>query len=788
MSALSRKALRDLWHLRGQALAIALVIAGGIANLVMSQATLDSLYGTRERFYRENAFADAWAPLERAPEPVAARLSAIDGVAAVETRVVSAGNLALPGFDEPIRALVHSLPAAGAPPALNRLTVRRGRLPDGGGRGEVVASEAFAEAHALAPGARLRATLHGRAQWFTLVGIAASPEFVYQIQPGGTFPDFKRFAVLWMDRRELEAALDMDGAFNDVALRLAPGARTAAVLAAVDGVLARYGGLGAFSRDEQLSHRFLKHEFQQLATMAWLFPAIFLSVAAFLLNVVVTRLVGMQRDQIAILKAFGYPPQAIGRHYALMVAVIALGGAAIGVGGGAALGQWLSSVYMQFYRFPYLEFRLSPTVAGLGVAVALASALAGTAVAVWRAARLPPAEAMRPPAPEHYRPTLVERLGFGRRLDEPTRIILRQLERRPGKAALSIAGLAMACAIMMVGRFQGDAIDWMVDTQYRIAQRNDVGVFLVEPTGRGALRELGSLPGVERVEPFRTVPVVFRRGTMEYRSFIEGLAPEPELKRPVDRALRPVPVPSDGLLLTDYLAGMLDVAPGDRVEVQVLDGRRRWLVLPVAGTVHEYIGAQGYMALDALNRALGEGDVVTGARLSVAAAERANLYRLLDQRPRIAGVGVRDLEIRNVYDSIAESMLTFSFVSLLLGAVINFGVVYNAARVALSERGRELASLRVLGFTRGEVSYILLGELALLVLLSVPVGFLFGWGLIAFMGQALTSDLFRVPAQLSMQTLAFAGLAMVVSSVLSALAVRRQLARLDLVEVLKTRE
>jgi putative ABC transport system permease protein len=788
VKALSRKALRDLWHLRGQALAIALVIAGGIANLVMSQATLDSLKTTRERFYRENAFADAWAPLKRAPEPVAARLAAIDGVARVETRVVSAGNLELPGFGEPIRALVHSLPAGPAEARLNRLTLRRGRLPDGGGRGEVVASEAFAEAHGLAPGARLRATLHGRAQWFTLVGVAASPEFVYQIQPGSTFPDFKRFAVLWMDRRELEAALDMDGAFNDVAFRLAPGAEPEAVLVAIDAVLARYGGLGAYVRQNQLSHRFLEHEFRQLGTMAWLFPAIFLSVAAFLLNVVVTRLVGMQRDQIAILKAFGYGPGPIGRHYAAMVALIALGGTAVGVLGGALLGDWLSGVYMQFYRFPFLEFRLSPAVIGLGVAVALGSALAGTAVALLRAARLPPAEAMRPPSPERYRPTLVERLGLGRRIDEPTRIILRQLERRPGKALLSIAGLAMACAIIMVGRFQKDAIDWMVDTQYRIAQRNDIGVFLVEPTGRTALRELGALPGVARVEPFRTVPVVFRRGTVSHRSLVEGLVVDPQLKRPLDAALRPVTIPPDGLLLTAYLADMLGVRPGDRVEVQVLDGRRRTLLLPVAGTVHEYIGAQGYMALDALNRALGEGDVVTGARLSADTSARGALYAALDERPRIAGVGVRELEIRNVYDSIAESMLTFSFVALLLGAVINFGVVYNAARVALSERGRELASLRVLGFTRAEVSYILLGELGLLVLLSLPVGFLFGWGLVAFMGRALTSDLFRVPAHVSAGTCAFAALAMVLSSVVSALVVRRRLARLDLVEVLKTRE
>jgi putative ABC transport system permease protein len=786
--ALTRKAIRDLWHLRGQALAIALVIAGGIANLVMSQATLESLAGTRERFYRENAFADAWVALKRAPEPVALRLAAIEGVAAVETRVAASGNLSLPGFDDPVRAALLSLPADGAPARLNRLTLRAGRLPAAGGRREVVVSEAFAQAHGFEPGVRLRATVYGRAQWFTVVGVAASPEFVYQIQPGSTFPDFKRFAVLWMDRRALEAALDMDGAFNAAAFRLAPGANREAVLAAIDRELARFGGLGAYARKDQLSHRFLEHEFKQLGTMAWLFPAIFLSVAAFLLNVVVSRVVGMQRDQIAILKAFGYSGRAIAGHYALMVAGIALVGTVIGVAGGAVLGHWLSGVYMQFYRFPFLEFRLGPGVIGMGAAVALAAALSGTAFAVWRAARLPPAEAMRPPAPERYRPTLVERLGLARFIDQPTRIVLRQIERRPGKTALSVLGLALACAIMMVGRFQSDAIDWMVDTQYRIAQRNDIGIVLTEATGRGALRELGALPGVEQVEPFRSVPVVLRHGTRSYRTGIEGLLPGAQLKRPIDRALQPVTLPEDGLLLTDHLATLLDLAPGDRVEVQVLEGRRARLQLVVAGVVHEYIGAQGYMRLDALNRALGDGDVLSGARLAVAPEAREGLFRRLEDRPRVAGVGVREVEIRNVYESIAESMLTFAFVSLLLGAVINFGVVYNAARVSLSERGRELASLRVLGFTRPEVAWILVGELVILVLLAIPLGFVLGYALVWYMGTALSSDLFRVPVRVTTETYAFAGLTMLVSSLLSALLVRRRLWHLDLVEVLKTRE
>jgi len=788
VKALTQKAVRDLWHLRAQALAIALVIAGGIANLVMSQATLRSLEATRDRYYAEQHFADAWVALKRAPESLAERLAAIDGIARVQTSVVAFGNLKIEGFDAPIRAQVMSLPDAAVKSPLNAVRIEAGRRPTPGIGNEVLVSEAFAEAHDLGLGSTLRATIYGRSRTLTIVGTARSPEFVYQIAPGATFPDFRRYAVLWMDRRAIEAALDMDGAFNQATFRFAPGVNTTATLAAIDAVVERYGGLNAFTRKDQLSNRFLEQEFRQLGTLAWLFPTIFLSVAAFLINVVVTRLVSMQRDQIAILKAFGYGPWAIAGHYALVVGLIATVGTAIGIAGGAVLGEWLSGVYMQFYRFPYREFSLNPSVVAIGFAVTLAAALAGAAVAVARAARLPPAEAMRPPSPERYRRSLVERLPLFGRLGQPTRIIVREIERRPFKALMSLLGLALACAIVMIGRFQKDAIDWMVDVQFRLAQRNDLGVNFIEPVERAALGEIAGLPGVTRVEPFRYVPVLMQSGTRSKRTVIEGLPPDGILKRPVNRDLRPAPIPEFGLLITDQLGAILGVRPGDTIEVQVLEGRRRTVTLPVVGFSNEYIGVQGYMMLDALNRALGEGDRIGGARLMVDPAARAEVERRLQARPRVAGLGVRELEIRNVYDSIGESMLTFTFVALLLGIVINFGVVYNAARVALSERGRELASLRVLGFTRGEVAYILLGELALLVAVAIPLGFVVGKGLVWYMGSRLTSDLFRIPVVVSLETYALAATAMVVSALLSALVVRRRIARLDLIEVLKTRE
>jgi len=787
VKALNRKAFGDLWHLRGQGVAIALVIAAGIANLVMAHSTYASLQGTRERFYRDYAMADVWAGCKRAPEALLDRIAQIPGVAHAQSRLIALGNLSVPGFHDPVKAQVLSLPASGEP-RLNRLYLRAGRLPSAEHPDEAVLSESFASAHGLALGARIRATLNGRSQWFRVVGVVLSPEYVYQIQPGAAFPDFKRFGVLWVGRRALEAALDMDGAFNEVALRLQAGADVRTVIAELDLRLRRYGGRGGYDRNEQLSNRFLTSELQQLQTMSRLFPAIFLAVAAFLLNVVFTRLIGTQRDQIAVLKAFGYSRAAIAAHYALIVSLIAMVGAVVGVLGGAVLGHWLAGVYQDFYRFPFLDFHLDVSVMLGGIAVTLLACLLGAGQAVRMAARLPPAEAMRPPAPERYRPTVIERWGMQRHLSQPARMILRQLERRPLRALLSVIGLALAAAVMMIGRFQSNSIDYMIDVQFRQAQHNDLAVDLVEPTGRGALFELAALPGVLHAEPYRSVPVRLRHGLRHYRTGIQGLLPDAELKTPVDRRLRPIELPPDGLVMTDYLAQLLDLQIGDEVQVEVLEGRQAQLRIPLTAVVSEYIGVQGYMRLDALNRRLGDGDVLSGALLRVDPTQQEALYRRLEARPRVAGIGARVIGINNFYDTLAESMLVFAFISTLLGGVINFGVVYNAARVALSERGRELASLRVLGFTQGEVATLLLGELAVLVLLSIPLGLAFGYGLSWLFALGLQTDLYRVPVELARSTYAFAALMMIASSLISALVVWRRITRLDLIGVLKTRE
>lgn len=787
MKTLNRKLLRDFWEMRSQAIAIALVIAGGIATFVMSLSTVESLRLTQETFYQEYRFADVFASLKRAPQRLADRIRRTAGVKQVATRVIATVNLNVPGYQEPVTGQLVSIPDHGEA-LLNRLYLRRGRLIEPNRSDEAVISEAFAEAHDLVPGDKVQAVINGRRKALTIVGIGLSPEYIYQIQPGALFPDYESYGIVWMGRTPLAAAYDMEGAFNDVEVTLTADAKLEDVIDRLDILLEPYGGLGAYGRKNQLSHRYLSEEFRQLERMATIFPAIFLGVAAFLLNVVISRLISTQREQIAVLKAFGYSNRAVGWHYIKLVLAIISLGLAIGLAGGSWLGHGLSSLYQEFFRFPFLEYRLRPDVILFATLISMAAAVAGTLLSVRRAAFLPPAQAMRPEPPTSYRETWLERLGLKRLFSQSSRMIARQIERKPVKSLLSMIGIAFACAIMMVGSFQEDAMDFMVQVQFGLSQREDLTVTFVEPTSYRALYDLQSLQGVKYGEPFRSIPVRLRFQHREYLTAIQGIARNSDLQRLLDSRLRPVQPPPSGIVLSDYLSKILGVRVGDKLTVEVLEGNRPFREVPVAAVVRQYVGVGAYMQRSAVNRLMREGNAISGVYLAIDSHYQPAIYAALKEMPRIANTTIREKAITSFRETMGETLLIFTFINTLLASSIAFGVIYNSARIALAERSRELASLRVLGYTRGEIAYILLGELSVLTLAAIPLGFLIGRNLCAYISESLQSDLYRVPLILESSTYAFAATVVMASTCLSGFLVWRKLTHLDLVAVLKTKE
>jgi putative ABC transport system permease protein len=801
MLALDIKLWRELWDMRMQALAIAMVIVSGVGIFIMSLSTLDSLYQTRETYYRDHHFAHIFANLKRAPLSLVKRIEEIPGVDKVETRVVAYVNLDVEGFEDPVSGHILSLPD-NSRGLLNQIYLREGRLPEPGRDNEIVLSEDFVRAHELQLGDSISATINGRRKALTIVGIALSPEYIYQIAPGAMFPDPLRYGILWIARQPLATAYDMEGAFNNVTLTLTrtigegdnehavneQASKEQEVIDRLDDLLKDYGGIGTIARKDQMSNRFLSEELKQQQTIATIFPVIFFGVAAFLLNVVISRLIRLQREQVATLKAFGYSDFAIGMHFIKLVLLIVSLGVAIGIGAGIWMGKGMSNIYMVMYSLPYMIYVLKPQVIIAAALISMAVAVMGTLYAVYTAASLPPAQAMQPELPAKYHTTLVERLGMQHWLSQPTRMILRHIERRPLKSLMTTLGIAMACGIMMVSGFQEGAINHMVDIQYGMSQREDMIAIYTEPASKRSLYSLQSLQGVEHAEGFRLVPAKLKFEHRFYRTAVHGIEPDGSLFRLLDTDLNIIELPEDGIILTDYLAELLHIKTGDMLTIEVLEGQRVTVQVPVAGTAKQYLGVNGYMRLESLNALLKEGHALTGALLKVDDRYQRDVYAELKEMPRIAGVVEHESAIESFYDTIAETILFFTFISTLLGSSIAFGVIYNSMRIALSERNRELASLRVLGFERNEVAYILLGELALFTLVAIPLGFLIGYGLCAYMAFEFGTDLYRVPLVLGMNVYAFSALVVLLSSIVSAIMIWRNLADLDMVAVLKSKE
>jgi putative ABC transport system permease protein len=788
MSLLDLKLLRDLRALKSQALAVALVMACGLAMMIMTRSLIASLENTRENYYRDNRFAEIFARLKRAPNSVASRLAAIPGVAAVQTGIALQVTLDLPGVIEPATGLIQSLPEKGEL-TLNRLYLRSGRILVGReSTGEILAGEAFAEANNLHPGDKIAAVLYGRRQSFRVAGIVLSPEFVFEAPPGAALPNNKTYGVFWMPYKELATASNLDGAFNNLSLRLAPGASESAVIAAVDRVLEPYGGRGAYGRESHPSHTRVRDEIKILEGLSIGFPLVFLSVAAFMTNAVMSRQITLQREQIAILKAFGFSNWEIGGHYLKFSLVIVVSGTLLGTVGGIALGHRLVDMYHLFFRFPSLEFQLATQVVIIAIVVSAVAAIIGVAGAVRAAVRLPPAEAMRPEPPSNYRPALIERLGLGRAFTATFRMALRNIERRPTRALLTMGALALATGILIVPNAFRDGIGYVLDYQWDMIQRQTVFVSLIEASPARTLAEFRAAPGVVLAEPMRSAAVELRAGNHFRRLGITALPAQADLYRVIDAHERQLTLPPQGIVLSAKLAEVLGVKVGDMLAVRVLDGKRPEFSVPIVALSEDFAGTAAYMEINALNRLLGEGDRISGAYMSVSGGQWINFLQAMKRSPRVASVVVKNRIREGFRETTAQSIGLLQQIYLTFATVVAFGIVYNSARISLSERQRELATLRVIGFTRGEVGAVLVGELVMLTLLALPLGLLIGSGFARVILASVNTEFVRLPLILEPANYAFAVLVVSVASLVSALLACRRLDQLDLVGVLKARD
>jgi putative ABC transport system permease protein len=787
MRALDIKLFRDLTRFWAQALAISLVIAGAAATLVLAVGSIRSLVETRDAYYERNQFAEVFALVKRAPKQLIDQIANIPGVAAAEARIVKLALLDLPDSREPVTAQFISLPDV-TEQRLNRIYLTSGRVPEPGKAEEVVAYEGFAVAHEMHLGSRFSAILNGRKQELVIVGTALSPEFIYTIGPGETITDSRRFGIMWMSEKALAHAYNLDGAFSSVTVKLLRNASELEVIKRLDELLDPYGGQAAYGRKDLPSHAWGEHGLDMLRNMSRTLPVIFLLVAVFLINQWLNRIVTLDREQIGLLKALGYGNISIASHYVKFAIVLVAIGALIGSAAGTWLGAYVTGMYGGLLHLPFLVFVKNPDLYVLGGAISLIAGIAGALRAIRVVAALPPAVAMQPPAPPRFRQILPARFSIGRIASQRTTMMLRSVAHHPVRAGFTMLGMALATAIIIVSLFLIDTTEDLINVTYFMSDRQDASVSFVEKRAINVVNQIARLPGVVAAEPYRELPVRIRSGSAERRVTISGRPRDADLRRVIDVDLHAVALPENGLAISAWLAGILGVHVGDFVEIDLLDGQRRTVSLPVAALIEDFFGLRGMMDLESLARLTREAPTVTAVSVEVDANKADLFYDAVKAMPAVSGIGIQRFSLTNYRTLIAPLQTTMAAIYTGFAAIIAFGVVYSSARILLSERARELASLRVLGFGRGEVLVILLAELGLLTLLAQPLGWGTGYLLAWFMKLNLAGEVMRGRLIVEHSSYVLASAIVMVAAAVSALVVRHRINQLDLVAVLKTRD
>jgi putative ABC transport system permease protein len=787
MRPLDRKLLRDIWRMRMHAAGVVMVLGCGLAMFIMAVGMRESLARTRADYYAEQRMADLGVSLVRAPDRLAAALAAAPGVETVETRIAGYALLDLTRIEEPASARLVSLPSQGRP-RINDLILTRGRWPDPARVDEALVNDAFAVALKLQVGAAISATIHGRRQSLRIVGFANSPEFVFVAAPGELFPQPERFGVIWMGREGLARAYDLDGAFNEAVFRLARGANVTKTKRAIDDILRPYGSAGAYGRDRMISDRYLSEELKQLATMAAFLPTFFLVVAAFLVNIALGRVIATERSNIGLLKAFGYSDAAVAWHYAKSALLFAAMGVIVGSVAGIGFGRAIANLYRVYYHFPRLDFSVSPATFGWACLAGFGAASVGAIGAVLRSARLAPAAALAPPRPAAFRQAGGALAGLSARLDAKSRIILRRIVRFPRRAATTTFGISLAIALLVVSRTFPAVMDYILEVHFSRANRQDVTLTLAEPQEIGILHEIDRLPGVVYAEPFRAEEVILEHGRRRVEEAIFGIPQATRLNRLIGASGAVVTPPPSGIFLARALAQKLDAGPGDELVVEETRGQRIKTKVRVAGVVEPMVGASAYMALDDLTRLVREPGRISGAHLMLDDARYGPFNRAIKATPMLAGASYLRLAERSMRQGMARSVGVMNVIYGLFAAIMAGGVAFSAARVTLAEQERDLATLRVLGFTRLEVSYVLVGELAALALFAAPIGCLLGTGLGMWLMRLFETDMYAFPYVFNPPGYAYAVSFTLACVMAAALLVRRSVDRLDMVGVLKARD
>ena len=800
MRVLDRKLARELWSNKWLLSAIISIVVVGVTCLVSMGTAYSNLTEAKRRYYRQCRMADFSIDLKKVPLADLEPVGRLPGVATIRPRIQffatvdieAAAGAADASSLEPLNGLVLSLPDR-REPILNDVVLKRGSYFTDRRANEVIVNEAFALAHGLAPGDWIRLVLNNRRQELFIVGTAISSEFVYLLGPGTIVPDPEHFSVFYLKTSYAEDVFDFDGAANQLLGQLSPGKKDSAeeVLARTEQMLSSYGVFNTTPLADQASNKYLSQEIEGLRIFAFFMPCIFLTVAAMVLNVLLTRLAEQQRTVVGTLKALGYSDGQVFAHFLKFGLSVGLTGALLGCGIGYVLAELLTWVYTYLFEFPDLRNRFNPNLHATALLISLACAVLGSLRGTRAVLRLQPAEAMRPKPPRQGKAIFLERFSaLWRRLSSGWRMVFRGVVRNRMRSAAGIFAAAMGASVLVTGFMMVDATTFLVDFQFKWVMKSDMEVTFKDEKCEDVLAEARRLPGVDRAEPILNLACTFTNGQFRHKGGITGLAPGATLTVPHDRAARPIRIPSAGLAMSRKLAEILHLERGDTVTIRPIKGLRQEHSVLVAEIADSYMGTAVYADIHYLSRLVSEELAISGLQLATSHDQKQvrELYRELKEMPSLQGVMNRADMVESLEKTMILNMLVFIGCLVLFAGIVLFGSILNASLVSLAERQREVATLRVLGYGPWQIGSLLFRESMIVTLLGTILGMPIGYLLSVGMAMAYDSELFRFPVILSPGTLVLTLAMAVLFGTLAHLFVQRSIHRMDWLEALQAKE
>lgn len=792
MRALDKKLWRTIRSTKGQFIAVVAVVMLGLSVYISMTTAYYNLERTQQEFYQENSFADYYIHVVNAPQEIIKQIEAVPGVTKATGRIQKDVPV-LKEQNQRATARVTSYPMP-LDTELNRIQLQSGRMfdqyPQSGGV-EILVDPQYAEANNIQFNDQVIIVADGRQVPLTVVGIATGPEFGYSIQDTANLvPDYETFGIVMVPNNQAQQVLNLPGQVNQVLLALAPGADEAKVAQQVKDILEPYGVLADYAREKQLSHAILQGELDQLLTTSRSLPLIFLLLAAAIQFIILSRMVKSQRLQIGVMKALGYNNRQVILHYTGYAICVAVTGALLGT----LLGLWFASGMSKMYSY-YLN--LPDTIGGIsypailyGSLLSLVTATIAGLTATRSITAINPAESMRPEPPKGTGTILLESWTWlWSKLDSSWKMSLRTIFRNWVRSGITMVGVVFAVGLLVVSFFMNDSIDYMLDRHYQQEQHYDFLIRLGTPVKDYELNNIQRLDGVIRVEPILEIPVKMSYQGRTEDDLLVGLPADVSLKTLMDGNDQPLRLPEEGLLIDQRTAAKLGVGVGDRVTVETRLGLgpSHLAQITVTGINQQLIGGGSYLDLGRANRVLQESGLVTGAMLRVEPGKNDLVEAEMNEITGIASILSRHKELANFTKNM-DTLIFFTAVMITFAAVLGFAIVYNSAMISYTERKRDMASLRVLGYTTKEVSGLLFKETAIQSALGIALGLPFGYLMARSYVNAVSSDIFTIPVVVYPQTYLLSALGGIIFISVAHLLTVRGIKRLDLVEALKNKD